>query len=104
MPFLLVATCALVAPLYLIGFPAAFLLGAMGAAMIVAGRGGKVRLPDWMFGLAQAAVGCLVARSFTPALFHTVLGHLALQELAGLRLEVVELPLEDRDHVPRDVL
>jgi len=33
-----------------------------------------------------------------------VFGHLALQELAGLRLEVVELPLDDRDHVPGDVL
>src|ERR1700722_6665476 len=87
MPFLLVATCALVAPLYLIGFPAAFLLGAMGAAMIVAGRGGKGRLPAWMFGLAQAAVGCLVARSFTPALFHTVLGHLAL--FVGVTLSVL---------------
>jgi len=84
MPFLLLATCALVAPLYLIGFPAAFLLGAMGAAMFVAGRGATVRIPDWTFGLAQAVVGCLVARSFTPALFHTVLGHLALAVLGSM--------------------
>ncbi len=87
MLFLLIATGALVAPLYLIGFPAAFLLGAMGAAMILAGRGGTARLPDWAFALAQAVVGCLVARSFTPALFHTVLQHLAL--FVGVTLSVL---------------
>ena len=31
-------------------------------------------------------------------------GVLAAQELAGLGVEVVELALEDRDHVPGDVL
>ena len=33
-----------------------------------------------------------------------VLGHVALQELAGLGLEVVVLVLQDRDHVPGYVL
>ena len=33
-----------------------------------------------------------------------VLGRLAREEPAGLGLEVVELPLEDRDHVPGHVL
>jgi membrane AbrB-like protein len=87
MPFLLVVTAALVALLYVIGLPAAFLLGAMGAAMILVGRGGAVRLPDWIFAIAQAVVGCLVARSFTPALFHAGLQHLAL--FAGVTLSVL---------------
>jgi membrane AbrB-like protein len=77
-PFLLLVTAALVAVLYLIGIPAAFLLGAMGAAMILVGRGGTVRLPAWIFAVAQAVVGCLIARSFTPSLFRTVVQHLAL--------------------------
>jgi membrane AbrB-like protein len=78
MRLLLVLTAALIGLLYLMGLPAAFLLGAMGAAMIVVGRGGFVRLPDWLFALAQAVVGCLIARSFTLALFHAILGHLGL--------------------------
>jgi membrane AbrB-like protein len=52
--------------------PAAFLLGAMGAAMIVVGRGATLRLPEPAFALAQAVVGCLIAKNFTPALFHTI--------------------------------
>jgi membrane AbrB-like protein len=87
MPLLLVVTAALVLPLYLLGLPAAFLLGAMGAAMIVVGRGGAVHLPEWIFALAQAVVGCLIARSFTPALFHALLQHLAL--FAGVTLCVL---------------
>ena len=87
MPFLLAVTAALVALLYLTGIPAAFLLGAMGAAMILVCRGGAVRLPDWIFALAQAVVGCLIARSFTPALFHAVLQHLAL--FVGVTLSVL---------------
>jgi membrane AbrB-like protein len=87
MPFLLIVTAALVFPLYLIGLPAAFLLGAMGAAMIVVGRGGEVRIPEWIFALAQAVVGCLIARSFTPALFRAMLEHLGL--FAGVTLSVL---------------
>ena len=33
-----------------------------------------------------------------------LLGEVAMDELVDLRVEVVELALEDRDHVPRDVL
>jgi uncharacterized membrane protein AbrB (regulator of aidB expression) len=84
---LLGLTAALVAVLYVSGIPAAFLLGALGAAMMVAGRGGVVRLPDWIFSLAQAVVGCLIARSFTPALFAAVRQHFAL--FAGVTFSVL---------------
>src|SRR5580704_18689989 len=87
MPLLLVLTGVLVALLYLMGLPAAFLLGALGAAMIVVGRGGSARLPNWLFALAQAVVGCLIARSFTPALFHAVVQHLGL--FVGVTLSVL---------------
>jgi hypothetical protein len=87
MPLLLALTAVLVALLHLIGLPAAFLLGALGAAMIVVGRGGSVRLPDWLFALAQAVVGCLIARSFTPALFHAVVQHIGL--FIGVTLSVL---------------
>ena len=85
--FLVAATALLVALLYLSGLPAAFLLGAMGAAMLVVGYGGAVRLPDWLFSLAQGVVGCLVARNFTLALFHAIGTHLAL--FAGVSLSVL---------------
>jgi uncharacterized protein len=87
MPSLLVTTAALVALLHVIGLPAAFLLGAMGAAMIFAGRGATLRVPGWLFPLAQAVVGCLIARSFTPALFRTIGQHLAL--FVGATLSVL---------------
>jgi membrane AbrB-like protein len=78
MPSLLLTTAGLVALLYVIGLPAAFLLGAMGAAMILGGGGATLQLPGWLFPLAQAVVGCLIARNFTPALFHTISQHLVL--------------------------
>jgi hypothetical protein len=50
-------------------------------------------------GLALAVYALLQAEAD-----ELVLGRLALEELAGLGVEVVELPLDDRDHVARDVL
>ncbi len=84
---LLGLTALLVAALQLLRLPAAFLLGAMGAAMIVVGRGATLRLPEPAFALAQAVVGCLVARNFTPALFHTVFARAGL--FAGATLSVL---------------
>lgn len=78
MPLLLAVTTVLVAIFHAVGLPAAFLLGAMGAAMLVAGRGTSLKLPRSLFTLAQAVVGCLIARNFTPALAHTVGHHITL--------------------------
>lgn len=77
-PLLLITTAVLVALLQLIGLPAAFLLGAMGATMILVGGGATLQMPGWLFPLAQAVVGCLIARNFTPALFQTIGQHLVL--------------------------
>ncbi|MCL2449564.1 MAG: AbrB family transcriptional regulator [Polyangiaceae bacterium] len=87
MSFLLIVTAALVGLLYIAGLPAAFLLGAMAAAMIHAGRGRALQLPDWLFMFAQAVVGCLIARSFTLALFRAIAQHAAL--FLGVTLSVL---------------
>ena len=80
-------TVVLVVALQLVRVPAAFLLGAMAAAMIVVGRGATLRLPEPAFAIAQAVVGCLIAKSFTPALFHAVVAHAWI--FAGATLSVL---------------
>ena len=50
------------------GFPAAFLLGPMLAAIGFGARGISLKLPSPAFTAAQALVGCLVARAMTPEL------------------------------------
>jgi membrane AbrB-like protein len=90
---LLAVTAALAAVLYAIGLPAAFLLGAMGAAMIVAGRGATLRMPERLFALAQAVVGCLIARTFTPALFLTIGRHIGLFAAVTLSVLLVSTAL-----------
>jgi membrane AbrB-like protein len=82
-------TAAFVAGLVLLHLPAAFLLGAMAAAMVVVGRGATLRLPEPVFALAQAVVGCLIARNFTPALFHTIVAHAATFALSTFSVLLV---------------
>jgi membrane AbrB-like protein len=43
--------------------PAAILLGAMAAGLVVAARGAPLRIPQGAFVAAQGVVGCLIARS-----------------------------------------
>jgi len=63
---LLGASLVLVLLLELMRLPAALLLGAMGAAMLLAWFEGRVKIPAWSFVIAQGIVGCLVARSISP--------------------------------------
>lgn len=84
---LAVLTSVLVAAFYLLRIPAAFLLGAMGAAMFIAGRGVTLRFPEPVFALAQAVIGCMVAKTFTPELFHTIGARAAI--FAGATLSVL---------------
>jgi uncharacterized protein len=60
---LLGVTVLLVAVFRLIGLPAALLLGAMGAAIIVASSEGRIKIPAGAFIAAQGVVGCLVAEA-----------------------------------------
>ncbi len=69
---LLAASVALIVPLELIRIPAALLLGAMAAAVLVAVFEGKLVVPRWPYVLAQGLIGCLVARSIGPVILVTM--------------------------------
>jgi membrane AbrB-like protein len=69
---LLAATLAFVVPLELLHIPAALLLGAMTAAILVAVLEGGIEVPRWPYIMAQSLIGCLVARSIGPAILTTM--------------------------------
>jgi uncharacterized protein len=69
---LLVASLAFIVPLQMLRLPAALLLGAMAAAILVAVFEGKLAVPHWPYVLAQGLIGCLVARSIGPAILVTM--------------------------------
>jgi membrane AbrB-like protein len=70
---LLTATIFFIWLLELIHLPAALLLGAMAAAILVASADGRVTVPAWPYLLAQGLVGCLIARSIGPGILVTML-------------------------------
>ena len=69
---LLTASLICVAAFELMRLPAALLLGAIAAAILVSWFEGRVRIPPWAFVVAQGFVGCLVARSITPDILLTI--------------------------------
>jgi uncharacterized protein len=69
---LLLLSLAFIVPLELIRLPAALLLGAMAAAILVSVFDGKLAVPHWPYVLAQGLIGCLVARSIGPAILVTM--------------------------------
>ena len=69
---LLLASLAFIVPLELMRLPAALVLGAMAAAILVAVFDGKLAVPRWPFVLAQGLIGCLVARNVGPAILVTM--------------------------------
>ena len=69
---LLAASLACIVPLELIRLPAALLLGAMAAAILVAVFEGKLSVPRWPYVIAQGLIGCLVARSIGPPILVTM--------------------------------
>jgi membrane AbrB-like protein len=62
---LAVLSLALAALFRFLRLPAALLLGPMIAGILVEFAGGKVRVPELPFSLAQAVIGCLIARMIT---------------------------------------
>jgi len=70
---LLTASLAFIVPLEWIHLPAALLLGAMAAAILVAVFEASLAVPQWPFVLAQGLIGCLVARSIGPEILATML-------------------------------
>lgn len=71
---LLAATVAVTAGLRAIDLPAALLLGPMLAGIALSLCGGAIRLGRVPYILAQAVIGCLIARAATPAVLPTLAG------------------------------
>ena len=55
--------------------PAALMLGPLAAAVLVQTVGGAVKVPRAVMAAAQAVIGCLVARSITPAIVGGFVSH-----------------------------
>jgi membrane AbrB-like protein len=72
---LLAASLVLGGALQWAGLPAAFMLGPLAAAVIIQMAGGAVKVPRALMATAQAIIGCLVARSITPAIIDGFLHH-----------------------------
>jgi membrane AbrB-like protein len=70
---LLAASCVFIGVLEWIRLPAALLLGAMAAAILVTAYEGTLTLPRWPYLIAQGVVGCLMARSIGPGILGTIL-------------------------------
>ncbi len=69
---LLAASLAFIIPLEFVRLPAALLLGAMAAAILIAVYDGTLAVPHGPYVFAQALIGCLVARSIGPAILKTL--------------------------------
>ncbi|MEW6643820.1 MAG: AbrB family transcriptional regulator [Pseudomonadota bacterium] len=72
---LLAASALLAAVLSWARLPAALMLGPLVAAILVQMAGGAVQLPRVPVVVAQAVIGCLVARSITPTVITGLAGH-----------------------------
>lgn len=59
-----------------VGLPAAVLLGAMFGGITLAANGRALQMPKWLFVLAQAVLGAMLARLLTTELFATLSQHL----------------------------
>lgn len=69
---LIMLSLVFIVPLEMMRIPAALLLGAMAAAILVAVFDGKLAVPHFSYVLAQGLIGCLVARSIGPAILATM--------------------------------
>ncbi|MGF7151152.1 hypothetical protein FHS96_004815 [Sphingomonas zeicaulis] len=72
---LLLISLALTNALRLAHLPAALMLGPMVAAIWVADMRPGLKLPRWLTALAQAILGCLIARSMTPPVLLELVPH-----------------------------
>jgi membrane AbrB-like protein len=70
---LLVTSAGCVALLKLAGLPAVLMLGPMIAAILIRIGGGTIRVHHGPQNVAMVVIGCMIARSFTPAILGTVL-------------------------------
>jgi membrane AbrB-like protein len=71
---LLVLTVFFVTMLELVHLPAALMLGALIAGVVLAVHDGQVRVPGTLFVIAQGLVACLIAKSIGPDILSTMIG------------------------------
>jgi uncharacterized protein len=69
---LLAASVVCIAAFELVRLPAALMLGAIAAAILLSWFEGRVKLPAWGFVIAQGFVACLVARAITAEIVMTI--------------------------------
>lgn len=70
--FLLLLSSAILSAIFeLSRLPAALLLGPMVGGILVSVSGGNIRVPRLFHSLAQAIIGCMIARSITPEILGT---------------------------------
>jgi uncharacterized protein len=69
---LLAGSVVCVAAFEMMRLPAALMLGAIAAAILLSWFEGRVTIPPWGFVIAQGFVGCLVARAITPDIAMTI--------------------------------
>lgn len=84
---LLLLSVALMILLERFHLPAALLLGAMFAGILVETAGGGIRVPTLPFWFSQAVIGCLVATRITPQILKTFGSHWPL--FLGVMLAVI---------------
>src|ERR1700686_2774707 len=78
--------------------PAALLLGAMSAGILVENGGAGILVPQLPFSFAQAVVGCMIARVLTSTILHFF-----LHQSAGHRCQLrVGLDHQQVAHFARD--
>jgi uncharacterized protein len=70
---MLLLSAVFVALLEALRLPAALLLGPMVAAILVAAAEGSLSVPRLPFFVAQAVIGCMIARSITPEIVGTII-------------------------------
>ena len=75
---LLVLSLAVAAALERAAVPAALLLGPMVVAIAFGVGGADIHAPRWTFTGAQALIGCMIARSFTPSVLASVMADWAM--------------------------
>lgn len=72
---LIALACVLVVLFHAVNMPAAFLLGPMIAAIVVAVSGGRASMPRFFIIAAQAVLGCLIAAALNSELVRVIVSH-----------------------------
>lgn len=84
---LLVVSAVLVALLEWVRLPAALMLGAMMAGILMETAGGKIRIAPPLYSFSQTVIGCMIARAITAPIMKTMAEHWPL--FLGVMLSII---------------